>query len=100
MPIEVDIRTGQVTGGSLSSGCDFGWKNSSTQNVALTPSSNYCTGSSYDIGAGQVKPAVAANPLPAPPYNFTLSPNVWNAPSNPHIQTPSMAVDAVDREVA
>ncbi|HEY3971642.1 MAG TPA: hypothetical protein VGM18_01490 [Candidatus Sulfotelmatobacter sp.] len=97
----VDITTGEIYGGpgSFTAGCPFEWNNTTGQNVQLTTSSNYCTATTYDIGAGLTKAAQAANPLPAEPFNYTLKPDVWvGGPSNPHIQTPSMHIER--KEVA
>lgn len=98
--VSIDIVTGQVSGGRFTAGCKFVWNNTSTSNVDLSVSSNFCTPTSFAVQAGAVSgEGTAANPLPGPPYDFSMSPNVWNGgPSNPHIQMPTRLAE--EKEVA
>jgi hypothetical protein len=98
--ISIDIATGLVSGGRFTAGCTFVWSNSSARNVDVTPSSNFCTPSSFPVEAGKVsQEGTAANPLPSPPFDFSINPNIWvGGPSNPHIQMPSRLAN--EKEVA
>jgi hypothetical protein len=108
MPVQVNVVTGSVTGGSLGPNVPFQWVNPTSNPVALSDCGTWCTASSYNVPAAangapglagaQVKPVPNANA-----YAFTDP--AWNTPGQPHISVnpePGNVVDDLDdtQEVA
>jgi hypothetical protein len=110
MPIQVDVRNGSVSGGSLTYGCNFEWVNATSNQVSLTCCGSFCTQTNYTVpAAANGQPGITgAQMLSAPQFIFGDS--AWSAPGSPHIvvNPEPVAVDdieddepeAADRDVA
>jgi hypothetical protein len=101
---QVSIQNGTVHNGlELKKGGKFQWMNPTNQPVDITDCEGFCVLSSYPVpawtqagGNGLKEAQLLANPTS---LSFTETPNEWNAPGKPHIQTPTMPT-AHEREVA
>ncbi|HTS34741.1 MAG TPA: hypothetical protein VMH04_03655 [Candidatus Solibacter sp.] len=92
-PAAVSIVNGSIlNGGTLQKGCPFYWANPTYEAVTLSGCDGFCTASSYQLSgrpAGLNYSITEATLLANPTnWNFSESPNKWNAPGMPHIQTP------------
>lgn len=104
MPVpQVNIQTGQITGGSLNNGEPFQWVNPTSSPVTLTACGNWCAADTYTVPAasGGVSGTANAQVSSSPntnPYAF-LDP-AWNAPGMPHITVNPQTTPMEEKEVA
>ena len=105
MPVvpEVSIQNGSViNGGTLVLGQPFYWANPVAREVTVSGCSGFCTQDSFDVprytptqGNGLKEATLLASPTN---WNFSETPNEWNAPGMPHIGNPPM--QAREQDVA
>ena len=102
MPVvpQVNIRNGSIINppAALEYGQPFQWANPVVGvNVGLSGCSGFCTQDTYGVpaaptvGAWGLKDAVLLGS--ATSWDFSESPNQWNAPGRPHITNPPAAAE-------
>jgi hypothetical protein len=92
MPIQINVTNGNVSGGTLTWGCNFEWVNPTSNVVNLTCCGAFATQSSYSVPAasGGQNGTLAAQINSS--IQFVFGSSGYTAPGMPHISNPPTAV--------
>jgi hypothetical protein len=92
MPIQINVTSGNVSGGTLTWGCNFEWVNPTSAVANLTCCGAFATQSSYSVPAasGGQNGIVAAQLNSG--FQFVFGSSAYNAPGMPHISNPPTAM--------
>lgn len=93
MPIQINVTNGNVSGGTLTWGCNFEWVNPTSNVVNLTCCGAFATQSSYNIPAATspTQPGTTAAQINSS-IQFVFGSSGYTAPGMPHISNPPTAV--------
>lgn len=93
MPIQIDVTNGNVSGGTLTWGCNFEWVNPTSSIAKLTCCGGFSTQASYDVPAATspTQPGITAAQLNSS-FEFVFGNSAWNVPGMPHIVNPPSVV--------
>ncbi|HTS34742.1 MAG TPA: hypothetical protein VMH04_03660 [Candidatus Solibacter sp.] len=83
----INVQTGQVTG-TLLNGTEFYWYNPTSQNISISGCGAWCVSDVYNPPAGKYQRANLQAFPNTSAFAWTETPNQWNVPGMPHIQTP------------